>query len=78
MNFLQLLLRNKHTTGAAAIVFLCQLANGITLIWSPSHKDQMEQTTKLIIRLAISYGLLMAGDANPSQPKSNENKTPVP
>lgn len=71
MNRLQVLLSNKHTTGAAVLYALCELAS----IWFPDFKPQLDATKSW----ALVYGLLLAGDSKPLS-GSNETKiiTPPP
>lgn len=72
-NIAQSLWSNKHTSGSAVVFFACELVNGISRIWCPELTPKVQETTKLIQHLAIGYGLIMAGDAKPDKP-STENK----
>ena len=69
MNKLQLLLANKHTTGAAVVYALCELAT----IWFPAYKPQLDLTKQW----ALVYGLLLAGDSKPINGHNDETKVNI-
>jgi hypothetical protein len=75
------LLQNKHTTIAAALYGIAALISGLGQIWLPAYKDQFEATTKLVESFAVTYGLLLAGDAKPMTEKGKDeipnNKPPI-
>lgn len=60
MKWLQILLENKHTSGAAFVLFGLEVG---AIIW-PQHKEKFDQITKL----TMMYGLAMSGDSRPKQP----------
>lgn len=64
MNKLSLLLANKHTTGAAVLYAVCELAT----IWFPAYKPQLDATKSW----ALVYGLLLAGDSKPINGNNND------
>lgn len=69
MNRLKILLANKHTTGAAIVYFLCAVGR----IWMPEYTEKFKHTGEL----AMTYGLLLAGDSKPSvttEPEKKETK----
>ena len=68
MKLLSTLLANKHTSGAAVVYCAAKFASQLGAIWFPNHKEQFDQTTSLVESAAIAYGLVMAGDAKPNQP----------
>lgn len=72
MNKLSTLLANKHTTCAAALYAMCELAT----IWFPDYKPQLDATKSW----ALVYGLLLAGDSKPFTKPLNETTiiTPTP
>jgi hypothetical protein len=71
--FMQRTLQNKHTSGAAAVYFATLTVSKLGAIWFPQHTAQFEQTAEVVKGLAVTYGLIMAGDAGannqpPAQP----------
>lgn len=60
------ILNSPHTGIAGAVYFLCKFG----AIWLPQYKTQFEATEGV----AVTYGLLMAGD---SKPKNNEKEPPT-
>ncbi len=77
---IQLMLKNKHTTVSAIIIALIFILDEILPIWFPGYTVKMEMTAEKLQLLAASYGLIMAGDANPQKPKQdkqsdNKNET---
>jgi hypothetical protein len=70
MNKLQILLANKHTTGAAAFYALCELLS----IWFPDYKPQLDATRSW----ALVYGLLLAGDSKPINGITHETTITTP
>lgn len=66
MNQLRVLMANKHTTFAAVFYLLAKIGAGLGGIWMPAHKAQFDETANLIEAAAVSWGLLMAGDASAS------------
>lgn len=74
MTRLQTILANKHTTGAAFIYIASIFVAKLGSIWMPEYKAQFEQTSGVLESIAVLWGLVMAGDAKPS----NEPYTPEP
>lgn len=62
------LLANKHTSGAALVYVGSIVAMEIGAVWFPNHAEQFKSTGKIIESAALTYGLLAAGDANPTPP----------
>ena len=67
MNF-QRLIQNKHTTSAGAVYVFAKLGCVIGTIWFPTHAAQFSQTADAIESAAVCYGLVMAGDSQPTKP----------
>ncbi len=61
---------NKHTSTAAVTIAGLELVSGLVSIWAPHYQAQTDQTVKLIQKLAIMYGFIMAGDAG-AQPTTS-------
>lgn len=59
-------LSNKHTSLAAVVYFIAKAIAQFGPIWFPSHAQQFKDSLPLVEGLAVSYGLLMAGDASQS------------
>lgn len=70
MNRIQMLLQNRHTTGAALVAAFCQLAT----IWFPDYKEQLDATQNW----AMVYAMLLAGDSKPISGSSDETKIILP
>ncbi len=66
--FIQKLLANKHTTGAALAYLIIELGEQILSLWFPEHADKIYETTRIISKGVVGYGLIMAGDAKPQPP----------
>ena len=66
MNKIQVLLSNKHTSGAAILVMTASAVQYLGPLWFPSYAHQCEETGKWLARTAMTYGLLLAGDAKPT------------
>ena len=64
--FIQRLLSNPHTSISALVWGLCKLGS----VWLPQYKDKFDATEAI----AVSYGLLMAGDASNSAKAHEETK----
>lgn len=80
MNKLQVLLANKHTTGAAIVYICSKILVMLGAIWLPGFKAQFDATSDLIESSAIAWGFLFAGDAKPfnnvgQQERNNEKAT---
>jgi len=71
---LVLLARNKHTSLAGVAFFALEPAAQLAALWFPQHKDQVEQSAKIIKGAVGAYGLLMAGDANAGASKDDVDK----
>ncbi len=54
-DFLNTLIQSKHTSLAGGLVLLCTLGE----IWMPQYTEQFHKTREF----AMSYGLILAGDA---------------
>lgn len=68
-NFLNRFLSNPHTSISAIVWGACKLGQ----IWMPQYKDKFDATEAI----AVSYGLLMAGDANKSAANHEESKQAI-
>lgn len=68
-------LSNGHTSIAATVYFLAQAASLLGPVWFPSHTDQFNKSLNIIGGLAVSYGLLMAGDASKSAPAASKEES---
>lgn len=71
-------LANKHTSSAALVYFLAKGAAQFGPIWFPTHAQQFKDSLPVIEGLAVSYGLLMAGDAKQSAAAPTEDKSAMP
>lgn len=69
VNALGRLTSNPHTSVSAIVWGACKLGS----VWFPQYKDKFDATEAI----AVSYGLLMAGDANSSAKAHEETKTLV-
>ena len=67
---LQTLLNNKHTSIAATVYIGASVLSKLAAIWLPEYKVQCDQTLDVLKEIAVSYGLVMAGDAKPTEPKT--------
>lgn len=65
------LLENKHTSIAAGLYLTANLVAKLGAVWFPSHKEQFDATTSIIESFAVTYGLVMAGDAKKTPPPTN-------
>lgn len=75
------LIQNKHTSGAAAVYLASEAAAQIGKIWWPAHAQQIDDSVKALQKLAVGYGLVMAGDSQPTgntQFFRNPNPQPAP
>lgn len=68
-------LQNKHTSGAAVALVAVEIAGGVFKIWAPHYQPQIDETVRYVEKMAIGYGLIMAGDAKP--PGGDGQKPPV-
>ncbi len=57
------LIDNKHTSIAAGMYLGASIIATLGSIWFPQYKIQFDQTTAAVEKLALTYGLVMAGDA---------------
>jgi len=64
---IKLLLDNKHTSIAGLVYLGAKVLAQLGAVWWPEHKDQFTATANIIEGVAVSYGLLAAGDASQSQ-----------
>lgn len=62
------LLANKHTSIAAIVVVSLIILAQALKIWMPQYANQIDQTISMIQKTAVGYGLLMAGDSQPTKP----------
>ena len=62
-------LKNKHTTGAAAVALFASGLEFLGPLWFPEKAHQFQETGKWLFRMAGIYGLTMAGDAKASVSK---------
>lgn len=72
---------NKHTSGAAIVVFTLEAVVQIGAMWFPewfaAHQAQIKGTINELQKMAVGYGLLMGADSpkkddgTPAEPKSN-------
>lgn len=53
---------NKHTTYAGLVIMAGECLIGLAKIWAPSYLTQVSDTVKLVQKLALTYGLMAAGD----------------
>jgi hypothetical protein len=70
-------IQNKHTSGAAIAYVAVVTMNRLGPIWFPQHQAQFDATAEVLKGAALSYGLLMAGDAQPQQTTTNAGETPA-
>ena len=63
------LLQNKHTSAAAVVLVLVNVAAPIAKVWFPGHAQQIEDTRVIVEKAAVAYGFLTAGDASASLSK---------
>ncbi len=78
MNITKFLSDNKHTSIAAGVYLLASLFAQLGVIWFPDHKDQFSATVNTIKEFAVTYGLVMAGDAQRGKDAPAPNPTDVP
>lgn len=64
-NRLQAILANKHTSGAAVAYLVAIGVAQLGAVWFPAYAAQFKETTAVIEKLALFYGMIMAGDAPP-------------
>jgi len=74
MNKLQILLSNKHTTGAAIAWGVGSAIQHLGPVWMPSRASECDTTGRWICGMAIMYGLALAGDAKPLADTDNQPK----
>ena len=73
---LKRLIQNKHTSGAGIAYGAVMILNKLGPIWFPARKAQFDATAEVLKGAALSYGLLMAGDA-PQQTTTNAGNAPA-
>jgi len=61
------LLNNKHTSIAAIVYVGASVIAELGAVWFPAYKDQFNQTMAVLEKVALTYGLVMAGDAKPTE-----------
>lgn len=64
------LISNPHTSSAGVVFLACWAIPQVVAIWFPTFAHQCQQTADFIQKLAIVYGLSMAGDAGAVPPKT--------
>lgn len=70
MNF-QTLLQNKHTTIAGAVYIGSKLVAQLVNVWCPGHEVQVKSSLDVIEGAAVTWGLIMAGDAKQGQKQTD-------
>jgi len=69
------LLNNKHTSGAAIAYIGASVIAELGAVWFPDYKAQFTATMAVLEKVALTYGLVMAGDAKPTV-STDTPKTP--
>lgn len=65
--FVQKIIKNRHTTGSALAYLIVEVGQQIFAAWFPQHADNIYETSRIVSRGIVGYGLIMAGDAQPQQ-----------
>jgi hypothetical protein len=60
------LLANKHTSTAAIAYIFASVVAELGAVWFPEYKAQFVSTMSVLEKVALTYGLIMAGDAKPT------------
>jgi len=54
---------NKNTSAAAMVYVLAKYGGKLIATWYPADAAQITQTAEILESIAVSFGLIMAGDA---------------
>jgi len=73
---IQTLLNNKHTSIAAIAYIGASVITQLGAVWIPQYKAQLDATMAVIEKVALTYGLVMAGDAKPTTPTTPPTTPP--